>query len=646
MTTSRACALAAFALLITSVLTSADAAADDEAYALPPVVVPVPPPERDAPAPESPRRRDPTGAISVVEAQERGAEAHAASDLAASAPGVLLQDRGGLLQSKTLSIRGASSNGVLVLLDGVPLSGAGGAVDLARIPVAIVQRFEVLRGGGTQHGSGALGGVLNVVTRGPEEGAVVSGALTYGSFNTGMGSVAAMGSLLGGAGLIVLHGQHSNGDFRYTRDVTPLDLDPTLSVARRENNDVSAVGTLLRYRRPLSERITLDTMAELSIDQRGIAGDAQNPTPSRRMQSQRLMGSAALTRTLEAGEVRVRAHGRREHATFEDFLGTPLQTLLSAGVEAEGRLLVNDVHGLCARADVGYDGLQTQGPAAPNWLRASASVQDEWFVGDGDLSLVPSVRLDQSGQFTALSPKLGASVALPSAFHLRANAGQAHRAPSFIELYVVQGALLPNPKLQPERALFADAGLEHRTSFSRIAATGFYSLYENLISYELYLGQSARPYNFSTARVMGLEADGELKLSTWATASASYTLTFSQNLRDDPRYYLNELPYRPRHKAHARLAGGVERLKGRVEVDVQSSQFVNRSATTSVPARAFVNLGATGRVWKRPEVLLSLDLKNVLDTQSWDYDGYPLPGRALYGTVSFSMAALNGDGET
>jgi len=65
---------------------------------------------------------------------------------------------------------------------------------------------------------------------------------------------------------------------------------------------------------------------------------------------------------------------------------------------------------------------------------------------------------------------------------VRANAGQAARAPSFAELYLVQGTLLPNPELRPERALSADAGVGQQLGRGRWGVAGFYSLYEDLIS--------------------------------------------------------------------------------------------------------------------------------------------------------------------
>jgi iron complex outermembrane receptor protein len=266
-------------------------------------------------------------------------------------------------------------------------------------------------------------------------------------------------------------------------------------------------------------------------------------------------------------------------------------------------------------------------------------VMDEMVLAGGRLLVAPSLRVERAGAYTLLSPKVGATLTLPAGFELRANVGQAHRAPSFLELYVRQGLLLPNPELRPERVLYADAAVVHRTERSLASVGGFYSLYEDLIAYELYPPFAARPYNFAAASVAGLEAEGEWRPHPWVAGTLGYTLTLSRNLRDDPRYYLKQLPYRPRHKLSARVSGGPRWLTGRVEVAAQSSQFINRTEEAVLPGRAFVHTGLSSTFGRTPELTLSVELKNLFDAHAEDLDGYPLPGRSAYVTLT---AALGG----
>ena len=77
----------------------------------------------------------------------------------------------------TVSLRGLGSSRTLILLNGRRLPSAGpatGTVDLNMIPMAAVERMEVLRdGASTIYGSDAIAGVINIITKQNFEGAEV-----------------------------------------------------------------------------------------------------------------------------------------------------------------------------------------------------------------------------------------------------------------------------------------------------------------------------------------------------------------------------------------------------------------------------------------------------------------------------------------
>jgi outer membrane receptor protein involved in Fe transport len=87
-----------------------------------------------------------------------------------------------------VSLRGIGPSGAsraLVLVDGIPINDPfGGWVPWSRVPLLGIEQIEVVRGGGSAlWGNGALGGVINIITRRPTER---SGALeaSYGSYDT------------------------------------------------------------------------------------------------------------------------------------------------------------------------------------------------------------------------------------------------------------------------------------------------------------------------------------------------------------------------------------------------------------------------------------------------------------------------------
>lgn len=67
-------------------------------------------------------------------------------------------------------LQGLDAERVLVLLDGQPLGGRlSGNLDLSRVPTAILERIEVVKGPqATLYGSEAMGGVVNLITRSPD----------------------------------------------------------------------------------------------------------------------------------------------------------------------------------------------------------------------------------------------------------------------------------------------------------------------------------------------------------------------------------------------------------------------------------------------------------------------------------------------
>ena len=90
-----------------------------------------------------------------------------------------------------LGLRGSTFNQVVVLVDGVRVSDVQSghyALDLA-VPVAMIERIEILRGTGSAlYGSDAIGGVVNIVTRSDTSFAEL--ATRVGSFGGANGRVA------------------------------------------------------------------------------------------------------------------------------------------------------------------------------------------------------------------------------------------------------------------------------------------------------------------------------------------------------------------------------------------------------------------------------------------------------------------------
>jgi len=544
---------------------------------LPPIDVPTR--EVEPPGPSLPvDPRDPTAFVTEIAARDRPGELQSTAELLASSPGATIHRLGSLGQLATVSLRGASSDQVLILLDGVPLTTAAlGTVDLSTIPPELIDHIEVLRGlAGARYGAGALGGVVNVVTVRPKAGEVGAQA-TYGEWNTLSASAAgALGSDAPDASsaVLALDVFHSNGDFTYRYNPTP-EIDAPLATAVRQNNQALLLGALGSGQVPLGPgRLTL--VAQGSFGQRGIAGPYYAPTPDDHESFARgLLGGRWLAPHLIGSvDVELSLQGRIDALDLAlAEIGESSQVDLGAGGSVALSAPLGTAQRLSVEVGAGAESLTAQPYGNPGRGTFFAAAQDD-LTPWRSVEIVPAVRLDQVGTFFGVSPSLGVAVFPfgPGLLELRGNAGLSFRAPSFAELYLQQGLVSPNPLLQPEHGQSVDFGAALTVGPVLLSLTGFLSRYEDLILYEIYPPFRAKPFNEGQAIIQGVEA--ELVAHPWPFLAIAASGTYLDAFDDDPasRTYGDALPYRPPLRFHGRVGFEQAPVRASVELDVASGQ--------------------------------------------------------------------------
>ena len=78
---------------------------------------------------------------------------------------------GGPQSLSSVNIRGTNSNQSLILIDGLRINSAtSGDAPLSAIPLSSIERVEIVRGTASSlYGADAIGGVINVITRGDQD---------------------------------------------------------------------------------------------------------------------------------------------------------------------------------------------------------------------------------------------------------------------------------------------------------------------------------------------------------------------------------------------------------------------------------------------------------------------------------------------
>jgi iron complex outermembrane recepter protein len=158
--------------------------------------------------------------------------------------------------SNTVNLRGLGESSTLVLLNGHRIAPAlyGAAIDVATIPMAAVDRIEILPGGSSAlYGSEAVGGVANVILRSDVQGAETT--IRYGSVTSGRRSEQAVAQTLGGSwdtGNVVATFQYQGQDALRAQD---RESTSNLTVPNDVLPDADSYGVALTGNLDFSDRI-------------------------------------------------------------------------------------------------------------------------------------------------------------------------------------------------------------------------------------------------------------------------------------------------------------------------------------------------------------------------------------------------------
>lgn len=603
-------------------------------------------PEQLVRLPRAEAREDPTAAATVVSADRFEGEAKDVAALLATAPGVAVVRQGTMGQRVTVQLRGVSAEGVRVLLDGLPLGSAAGGVDLASIPRHWVERIEVVRGlAGARHGTGALGGAVDVLTRTPRAGEV-SAELSGGSFGTyaagadGAFRAGPFGVLLGASAEI------TRGDFGYRFDRLESVEGNPLEPRVREHNGAARGGAFAKMG-GLAGPLRLDALVLVSGGRRDLPGSPHAPTPSDWQEDGRVLATirlGGLPRPGTAAAVRVHARADRLDTRLAVLGPEPTRQRGGAlGVEAQGSIARGSASvAASATAELeGYDSVALGGLRTRATL--GAALAGELAAGGGRLRVSPAVRAERTGDHDGTSATLGAALRLGRGAALRASAGRTYRVPTFAELHLEQGILSPNPGLRPETGAGGDAAVVYDGPLGVASIGGHATVLRDAITYEPDSFRRFRPLNTGKALLAGLEveaASAPAPRLLGLALSGAYTWLPTRILRGQQGIVGNRLPARPLHRLHARAAIAPGRFGAHVEARLVRGEFEDARNLHPVPDAVVLAAGGSVRLVRAPAVTLHVQLDNLGDDRALsDAFGQPLPGRTLLVSVRAGASA-------
>ena len=406
-----------------------------------------------------------------------------------------------------LSVRGLPG-GELVLINGMPIQSAGGAsYDLDTIPLEQIDRVEILKGAAsTLYGADAMTGVINIITRQPEDIALTSmraeiGEYGYQNYSVGISRANVT------AGLTY---QHLN-DLHKIYEKTYLNPTSKSTPAHYDVGNTDRYGFNLSFS-PVQD-LTFDLLSSYyrsgwqkvydAGGKSGIAGQLENQFTQQkyklftdlryekdryRLKSFFSLGTTNVDYDIYGGKKVT--DGSKDSWNKE----------YNAGVSGDYRFELPEAIALTTGAEYIYRAANYRYKYKEHHrhdVAAFIEAQKTFFdrltlnLGMREQFIFPEKEGDEYNRWL---PAAGLSFKLTEATRLFANFSTAFRAPTFNQMFNDSSRLVGNPDLRPEKGKTYEAGVKFTGRGLKIRLAGFYMDYEDKIDTGYIAGIADKTY--------------------------------------------------------------------------------------------------------------------------------------------------------
>lgn len=423
---------------------------------------------------------------------------------------------------ENISIRGGDTDGVLILVNGRRVAGenyfmsqGSNAYALDRLNLSNVDHIEILRGPASAiYGSGAMSGVINIITKKSEKPEFSVGVATgtnemsnYYHYDTGKNGKVSVNFDVNFSKLRNIDSKAGKNLLHGPKQAYNLNLDYEMD----ENNNLNL---MLDYAKD-----NLETrMRDFSVSS-SAPDDLKYPITS--FTSERKTIALTYDGKNSNSDYSLSASysqlNRDPYAA--DTPGTNEKKYKSWNIEARDTIRTSDNNKLIFGGEYRGDkaSIYSGDNTVKNTDQYSLYLYDEYRV-DNKLLLTPAIRYDYHKSFGShTSPNLGATYFISDKSRFKANYGTSYRAPSVDELYgaFTHGgiwggmAIVGNPDLKPEKSKGWEISYEQEFGDTTSAKLNYFdNKKEDAISYKIEMAspsQMGKFYNIDSTSSKGVE---------------------------------------------------------------------------------------------------------------------------------------------
>ena len=533
-------------------------------------------------------------------------------DIIRTVPGVSVKANGGLSSQISARLRGSNSQQVLVLLNGNRINSPSlGTFDLGDILLSDVERIEIVKAPlSSLYGADAVGGVINIITRGSSEKPKVTVSAGYGAYAKRNLAVAGSGP-------------------NYFFSAAVLD-----SEGFRANSGYKAQDFNLRLMNEYFE-----AGIKKSDSDKGSPGSLDFLTPQARQSDNNLFYDLVY----KADKIGLKA--TLSQVNLDQLYANPTFSILSTHKTISNNLDIQEKIG-----DYVF-GLEIRNDKSQSTNSGSHDLTNKAVYAQAEIGpMVIGAREDITSSYgNHFNPRVGFVFNLRHDTLLKTSWGSSFKAPTIDDLYWSRltepgwpsGVVTTegNPSLRPETSQSFDITLERKLSRKSTVRLSYYVCrIKDMIRWTNTSTSTIdafwTPANISDADIQGIEFEYEKKVAKHLKTFINFGYQLAKDASSG-----NFLDYAPQNQLNAGLKyKNPDKFDSNVVVRYVGERYTNLSNSTQLPSYTVVDLSLSKDFGS---YTIKGDIENLFGesyAESYGFsDVYPMPGRRYNVGVSIKL---------
>jgi vitamin B12 transporter len=533
-------------------------------------------------------------------------------------PSLEISNNGGAGKLSNVFLRGTNANQTLILVDGMRIQSAtAGTTTLENLPLAQIDRIEILRGPATSlYGQDAIGGVIQIFTKKGTAGTHAYANIGYGTYNTRRGAAGLNGKVNETSFAVNVSAEDTDGFSALNSDQANLNDDDGYQNVAASGNIAHEIET--------GHTIGLQFLfsnGETQFDNRFNFTDFN----SRAKIKQQVVSAYTKNQLTDFWLSNVRIGFTKDKLNSFDEYGAPIVNRFDTKQTQYN--WQNDFTLPVGILTLMYDRLEEGVSSNTQYnktQRKNNAYLASYLANFGSHTLHASLRRDSNSAFgNQTTGGIGYGYRIDDHWQLATSYGKAFRAPTFNDLYFPDlfGFKTSNPDLVPEKSKNVEASLRFEGQNTQASLT----LYQNKVRNLIALDDNFVPFNANSATLKGVTLTASHQYDHWQFSTSADIQSPKIDETD------NLLVRRANRIGKVQVAYQADDWRIGGEMLSSSKRYNDIANQQTIAGYTLFNLTSEyqfNQAWK-----VQARLNNLFDKQyALAYDGNPSAGGYAYNT--------------